>query len=65
MRASTRAIPAPKHRAGQLNSSSVLTLLKKGVAFHQIGKLQEAGQIYRDIITVNSAQPDALHLLLL
>ena len=63
MRAITRFSPSQKHTVMQFNSSSILLSLKKGISFHQLGNLKEAEKIYRDVISTNSAQPDALHLL--
>ena len=63
MRPNTKNTPANKHRAGQFNISPNVSLLEKGISFHQIGKLEEAETIYRNVIAKNSTQPDALHLL--
>ena len=38
-------------------------LLKTGVQLHQAGKLQEAEQIYRQVLARQPNHPDALHLL--
>ena len=37
--------------------------LEKGLALHQTGKLAEAEDIYRDVLSADPANPDALHLL--
>ena len=63
MRPITKNIPASKHRAGQFNISPTVSLLEKGISYHQIGNLKEAETIYRNVVATNSAQPDALHLL--
>ena len=63
MQPSTKKTPANKHKTGKFNISPNVSLLEKGVSFHQIGKLDEAETIYRNVISKNSEQPDALHLL--
>ena len=63
MRPTTKNIPANKHRVGQFNISPTVSLLEKGISYHQIGNLKEAETIYRNVVGTNSAQPDALHLL--
>ena len=37
-------------------------LLERGLAFHQAGQLQEAFNVYQEILSVEPAHADALHL---
>ena len=62
MRHSTKNT-ANKHRVGQFNISPTVSLLEKGISYHQIGNFKDAEIIYRNVVATNSAQPDALHLL--
>ena len=42
---------------------SVADIYRRGFAAHQAGRLQEAEQAYRDVLSAEPTHPDALHLL--
>jgi Flp pilus assembly protein TadD len=44
-------------------AASVTDIYRRGFAAHQAGKLQEAEKAYREVLAVEPAHPDALHLL--
>ena len=48
--------PSPRTR-------SLKTLLDEAIAHHQAGRLQQAEQLYRQVLTVDPDQADALHYL--
>ena len=55
--------PKFKPRGHKPRSAPVLTSIDQGIVLHQMGKLQEAEIIYRDVLNLNPRNPDALHLL--
>lgn len=55
--------PAGEKAGGAVIELNLPDALKRGVGFHQAGKLDQAEAIYRKILDVAPAHPDALHLL--
>src|SRR5438105_15109864 len=45
------------------NPQQILQLLQSGLALHTAGKLDDAMAIYRRVLAINAATPDAVHLL--
>ncbi len=48
--------------SGSKTSIDCAVLLERGLAFHQAGQLQEAFNVYQEILSVEPAHADALHL---
>jgi tetratricopeptide (TPR) repeat protein len=44
------------------DTERVRSLLQQGIDHHNAGRLTEAGEIYLQVLTLEEAQPDALHL---
>ena len=60
-----RSFPPPKQPSAKppAPSSTVATLFQRAVASHQAGQLPQAETLYRQVLQLSPAHPDALHYL--
>jgi predicted O-linked N-acetylglucosamine transferase (SPINDLY family) len=60
-----RSFPPPKQPSAKppAPSSTVATLFQRAVASHQAGQLPQAETLYRQVLQLSPAYPDALHYL--